>query len=276
METPAHTSQATQGRIVSAMPPSPLNTYSSVAGVLVRGTGEPLEEQAKRLKEDPPHVLIGTPQAIWEMMSSDKEALQLKHIDTVVVDEVDYLLPSVPRGMSRYQREKLEKRMSRHPSVTAKIIDEIVQAHPQKEDRAVDGKHWRDLSVKERQDTKPPLQLVFASATLRTHLDNELRHRDGWLTKGGSALAQIVGKSRYQAVASPSVGNAVIGGSGITHSVLLVNSDGDVSNVKDAVERPAEQVPATDEDTQEGIVASTDAIDVANELDLDDPVSVGE
>jgi hypothetical protein len=263
-------------RIVSALPPSLLNTYSSVAEVLVRGTGVSPEEHISRLREDPPHMLIGTPQAILEIMEKDKSALQPQYINTVVVDEVDYLIPSIPRGMSAFKRQKMEKQLARHPSVAAKIIDEILKTRPRKDQRGEAGKQWRDLTVKQRQQIRPPLQLVFSSATLRNHLDMNLKHRQGWLTLGATSLAQVIGKPKKEPLAEPILTptSTILGGSGITHSVLVVDKDGRAANIEGAVERSAAPVSSTEEDNNSGEDPIT-TVDYVNELELDVPLSVG-
>jgi hypothetical protein len=267
-------------RIVSALDaPSPLLSYSSVAEVLVRGTGVSPAEHASRLRDDPPHILIGTPQAIWEIMQEDKDALQPQHLSTLVVDEVDYLIPSTPRGSNVHKQRRMEKQMAMHPSITASIIDEILRTRPQKEARGERGERWQDLSVKQRQQTRPPLQLVFSSATLRTHMHMNLRSREGWVTKG-HAFARITGKPKKPASTSPIVTptTTVLGGSGITHSVILVDKDGTVANIEGAVAR-AEALPVEEEnivdDQANAYEDAMTSLDYVNDLELDAPVSVG-
>jgi hypothetical protein len=173
----------------------------------------------------------------------------------------------------------MEKQMAMHPSITASIIDEILRTRPQKEARGERGERWQDLSVKQRQQTRPPLQLVFSSATLRTHMRMNLRSREGWVTKG-HAFARITGKPKKPASTSPIVTptTTVLGGSGITHSVILVDKDGTVANIEGAVAR-AEALPVEEEnivdDQADAYEDAMTSLDYVNDLELDAPVSVG-
>jgi hypothetical protein len=260
------------------MPDKPGSSLESVIDVLVRGTGLSAKDQAARLKANPPHILVGTPQAIWEVLSLDAQALQPQYINTVAVDEVDYLIPSVPRGMTKYKQAKMEQKMARHPSVTAQIIDHILRTRPAKQDRADFGEVWRDLSLKERQQVRPPLQLIFSSATLRTHLDIELKKREGWITRG-VALAQITGKPHRGTGSTYAPGSTVPDNVRVTHSILTVSNDGSVRNIEGAQTAVVSSAPdissAMISEAQEAS-DTPEALEVMNDMEYEGaPLSVG-
>jgi hypothetical protein len=186
--------------------------------------------------------------------------------------------------MNQFKRRKMEKQLSRHPSLTATIIDEILKTRPQKEARGVAGEVWRDLPMKQRQVVRPPLQLVFSSATLRTHMDQELRRREGWITKGSASFQQVIGKPK-KTPSAPRITptQTVLGGSNISHSILIVDKDGTAVNVDGAVERLSASEPVVGEEVCDETVDqdigvydnSTDTLDYVNELELDTQVSIG-
>lgn len=265
-------------RISANMPDKPGSSLSSVIDVLVRGTGLSTQDQAARLKANPPHILVGTPQAIWEVLSLEPQALQPQYINTIAVDEVDYLIPSVPRGMTKYKQAKMEQKMARHPSVTAQIIDHILRTRPAKQDRADLGEVWRDLSLKERQQVRPPLQLIFSSATLRTHLDIELKKREGWITRG-VALAQITGKPHRATGSTYAPGSSVPDNVRVTHSILTVSDDGSVRNIEGAqaaVVSSASDIPSAMISEPQETSDTTEALEMINDMDYEGaPLSVG-
>jgi hypothetical protein len=241
-------------RITSNLPDNQGTTKTSMAQVLVRGTGVTVDEHIARLKEDPPHMLIGTPQAIWELMERDLPALQPEYISTVVVDEVDWLIPSVTRSAHPLKRINLERKFARHPPVVGKILDAVLQAQQTKPRMLEDeDTSWRDLTraQKRQSGNRPPLQLVFSSATLRTDLRQLLEAREGWLTQGRANITMISGKSTRRRTLAASTAEVVH--RSITHSVLLVNPDGVVKNIEGAVAiRPKPtSAPSMDETPEE-------------------------
>jgi superfamily II DNA/RNA helicase len=102
--------------------PPPL---SNVCQVLVREGTTPLSSRISMLRENPPHILIGTPKALLEVLNTDRDALQLESLSTVVVDEVDYLIESVPRKDSKKMMDKARRKLDRHPSPTRQLLDVI-------------------------------------------------------------------------------------------------------------------------------------------------------
>lgn len=68
---------------------------SSVAQLLVRDTQFSPAQRAQALREQPPHILIATPNALLDVQGVDPGSLQLETLSSVVVDDADYLIPTV-------------------------------------------------------------------------------------------------------------------------------------------------------------------------------------
>jgi superfamily II DNA/RNA helicase len=86
--------------------PPPL---SAIAQVVVRGGDTPISSQKAAILAEPPHILIGTPQALLELFDESFSDVQLQSISSVYVDEVDYLIDAVPR--TRHEA-RLKKRLN--------------------------------------------------------------------------------------------------------------------------------------------------------------------
>lgn len=234
-------------RIVRELKPEP--NLASIVQVLVRGSEKSHEKLMEEIKETPPHILICTPQAFLEVHKMDNEAIQVGRLSTVVVDEVDYLVPTVVKDRKNsYWKayEKASKKIRMHPGPTREILDVIYarrkelwenQYDPEEDDegRYNSVEEWRnDVEAEEEIP-----QLVMSSATLRVHLKDYLFGESGWLN--GYNLVKI---------------NGVIPGAaheeekkkmGKTEHSILVVSDTGVRNVDGAVERLSEEREAEEE-----------------------------
>jgi len=146
---------------------------SSIVQVVVRGSNKAVRTTVKELKETPPHILIGTPQALLETCREDEDALQLSTLSTVVVDEVDYLVETAARkeaGKSFHKAyEKAVRKVQLHPGPTREILDMIYGGD----------------------EGKKRAQLIMTSATLRVHLKDYLFDESGWLDRCN--VVKIVG-----------------------------------------------------------------------------------
>ncbi|PPQ67078.1 hypothetical protein CVT25_005679 [Psilocybe cyanescens] len=232
-------------RLTSALRPSP--PLSSIAQVLVRGGGGQKEKMIEELKKTPPHILICTPQALMEVYEKEAEALELKTLSTVVVDEVDYLVEIDPR--------KLEK----HPGTTREILNMIYAKRKElnqteysveddEEGRFESIREWRN--EREREEGIP--QLILSSATLRVHFKDYLFEESGWLNTHN--LVKIKGEQGQ-------------GQGKILHSILVVKKDGVVNAegakkarvasgmMKEGEERELEEA-AEDEEDEEVVTRS--------------------
>lgn len=210
-------------RITSAASPAPL-TLSSIAQVLVRNATTPLHSQISALHDDPPHILIGTPQAILEVFKEDADALQLKTLSAVVVDEADYLLESIPRLDSKIEMAKTRKKLDRHPSPTKQLLDAIFAVRVQAKQSIV----WdEDGEPPRRSGPLSSTQLILSSATLRNHLKLYVR-ANGWL----GSHKDVTGSGSPTEVLDNEIDG--LGGSGIQHYALVVSADGDIVNIEGA------------------------------------------
>ncbi|KAF9642026.1 hypothetical protein BDM02DRAFT_3250992, partial [Thelephora ganbajun] len=87
--------------------------------VLAKIPGEPLEDQLIELERVTPHILIGTPQVLL----SNYDRLKLHRLNTVVVDEVDYLIEMVPNLPDKFKCEKMRKKIAKYPGPTRHLLD---------------------------------------------------------------------------------------------------------------------------------------------------------
>ncbi|KAF7985290.1 hypothetical protein HWV62_6447 [Athelia sp. TMB] len=237
-------------RIVSASgtTPPPLATISAV---VVRGGGVSVAEQRPNIMNHPPHILIGTPQALLELFDDDETITRskLKRISTIYVDEVDYLIESVPNHSTARTQEKIKRRMDRHPEPTSQLLDLILSERKSR----WDGR----ASPQDTQADGP--QLVMSSATLRSHLQRRLAGGGGWIKR--DSLVQVTGEGQ----STSGVANA----KGISHSVLVVSKDGQIRNIEGAVEATTSLIDTKDmrEVTADEVFSSRDTDLVVDTLE---------
>jgi superfamily II DNA/RNA helicase len=241
-------------RVVDAAGPSspPL---PSIAQVLVRDGLAHLTSGISTLKDDPPHILIGTPGALLDVMKEDREALRLETLSTVFVDEVDYLIETLPHKEkeSRKMREKARKKLERHPSVTKQLLDAIFAPRIQAFHRARDMPEENVTSVDNQGSYTP--QLILASATLRNHLRQFLYRESGWLREEGTQ--KVRGSSQTSAFMlersqDGSDANSILGGTSLLHHVLVVKPDGSIENIQGAISNPVSPRETEDSVEQSG------------------------
>jgi hypothetical protein len=252
-------------RIIAAselFSPPPL---SSISQILVREGTMLLASRISKLREDPPHILIGTPQALLEVFNEDRGALRLESLSTVVVDEVDYLIESVPRKPSQKMMKKARRKLDRHLSPTRQLLDTIYASRVNAStDSAEDDRSRREVHL-----SHSP-QLIMSSATLRNHLKVYLFNESGWLRK--ERLQKVVGSRNdqqggsFKAAKLRGVREMLPGtetgakaqhtdqdGTGISHYVLVVSGSGDIANIEGATRAEApensEEIVST-EDSQ--------------------------
>lgn len=196
----------------------------------------------------PPHILIGTPQALLELFDDDEiiPRSKLKRISTVYVDEVDYLIESVPNHSTARTQEKIKRRMDKHPEPTSQLLDLIFSERKS---------HWDSRAPVEDAHSDGP-QLVMSSATLRSHLQRRLSGGRGWIKR--DSLVQFTGHA--QSISG--VANA----NNISHSVLVVSKDGQIRNIEGALEAATDLINAKDvrEVTADEVFSSRDL-----ELEID-------
>lgn len=226
----------------------------------------PIETQVQKAVDTPPHILVATPQALLEALSLKTPPLTLREITTIVLDEADYLLESVPAKKDKYASIKFARMVARHPTPSRQILDAVYRIARATEYR----KHVLAKLAATAGESQPldrlksgiikahrPLlrpQLIVTSATLKAAFRHSVLAEGRWLTPHIGQLAKIIVHEKKEDVAKN-----VLGSDGIVHSALVVSEDGTVLNIKGAVDpfpntsatlpKPAlEELPATDEE----------------------------
>ncbi|KAJ3918314.1 P-loop containing nucleoside triphosphate hydrolase protein [Lentinula edodes] len=153
-------------------PPS----LASIAQVLVREGRRHITEGLPLIRNEPPHVLIATPASVVEVLREDPNAFRLTELSTVVLDEVDYMIETLPlnNNPSKQHIQKMNK-LQMHPGPARALLDEIYEARVK-------------LNAKTRQALgDAPYhspQLILSSATIRRQLkhyffsEKQLLNRD--------------------------------------------------------------------------------------------------
>ncbi|KAL1920243.1 uncharacterized protein VTP21DRAFT_1389 [Calcarisporiella thermophila] len=136
----------------------PKDTYPSIAPILQIVTSElhenrdlEIKEQTAALIRESPHILVGTPKRVHELLL--KDALDLQYLRTIVVDEVDQAL-RLPR---RFAREKEVQLRRKNPKPCETVLDMLLGNKPKQ---------------------KP--QLIALSATLNRQL-RYFMFKKGWI-----------------------------------------------------------------------------------------------
>ncbi|KAI0375300.1 P-loop containing nucleoside triphosphate hydrolase protein [Pilatotrama ljubarskyi] len=234
---------------------TPQEPLPSLAQVFVRDSSASLEDLLAPVQHTPPHILIGTPQAFLDVVNTDPKALPFDKLSTIVVDEVDYLIETVPTLRDKYAMKKIEKQIERHPGPTRLLLNHIYEA--------VDARLRKQYAAgKDRKrhedDVDPRPQLVMLSATIRNHLRKFLLVDSGWFTKESGKLVRITGEvsphnpNQGQLTPNEELAVETLGGSGIQHHVVVYSEEGDITNIQGAVDEPAassrESTPETSSD----------------------------
>ncbi|EKM61225.1 uncharacterized protein PHACADRAFT_247700 [Phanerochaete carnosa HHB-10118-sp] len=224
-------------------------TLSSIAQAVVRGSSTPIATQARAIVKNPPHILIGTPQAILEALQLEQSILPMRELATVVVDEADSMLECPPRA-DKYLIARYLRMLKRHPSHARQILDAIYRVQrfaewckpklrKELEDAGTGGHLLRSPSgiVKTHLPLRRP-QLVFASATLKAAFRHGLLSDGKWLTPEESDLVKVITHAEKEDQAAHILGSATT-----VHSALVYStSDGSIINIKNAAEAQPEQI----------------------------------
>ncbi|KAJ8482906.1 hypothetical protein ONZ51_g5037 [Trametes cubensis] len=231
---------------------TPQESLPSLAQVFIRDSTMSMEQQLAPIQQTPPHILIGTPQALLDVVQKDPKALPLDRLSTIVVDEVDYLIETVPMLADKRTMAKMERKISQHPGPTRLLLNHIYSSASERMEKA---SHQGKNTKREPENTRP--QLVMMSATLRNHLRKFLLADSGWFTKESGKLVRITGEVSPHDPKAPQatedVAEGTVGGTGIEHHVLVVSKHGDIMNIESAVESPAvapeesEDMPSDDD-----------------------------
>lgn len=212
----------------------------SVVQVLAKIPGEPLEDRLVGLEHITPHILIGTPQVLL----NNYEKLKLHKLNAVVVDEVDYLIETVPNLSDKFKREKMRKKIAKYPGPTRQLLNKILEPRMVKlKVPDPDNTHTPTRITGQPQIHHAP-QLILSTATFRSHLNRFLFQESGWLTRGDMHLVKING-TPGKTETSTWLPNA-------THSALVVNEESEIRNIEGAIAASPDLQPASTEGGETG------------------------
>ncbi len=168
--------------------------------------------------------VIGTPQAILDVLQEDEHAIDFTGLSTVVVDEVDYIIDFIPAGAFKDKKKKLVAKMRRHPSAGKLLLDRIYSPRV---------RPYGSAAVNKRP------QLVVCSATLQTGLRQQLLYHSGWFRKGVESVVKV----RSELLAATRKSDKNIAAADVTsdaelveHCALVFSEDGSARDVEGAVE----------------------------------------
>jgi hypothetical protein len=214
--------------------------FASLVQVVVRDGLFHLTTGLRNLRETPPHILIGTPQALFDIWKEDPNSLQLSRLSCVVVDEVDYLIETLPKKdpnkSFRKAAIRASKKLQAHPGVTRELLDAIYaqrkKMNESRHDEPGATQYRRRIGLTEQRVDSPSPQLIMSSATLRSHLHSYLYEESGWLNRDN--LIKVKGAiAGTKSLGDRSESNG-LGTNNVLHSVLLV-SDAGIENIAGAV-----------------------------------------
>jgi RAD3-like DEAD/DEAH box helicase len=198
--------------------------HSTPTQILVRGQEEP-SSHASRLHENRPSILIGTPQAILDVLNEDEHAIDFTGLSTVVVDEVDYIIDFIPADASKDRKKRLAAKMRRHPSAGKLLLDRIYSPRTRPNGSAAINR-------------RP--QLVVCSATLQTGLRQQLLYHSGWFRKDVDSVVKVrselpAGETR-KSDKKVAAADVTLDAEMVEHCALVFSEDGSVRDVEGAVE----------------------------------------
>jgi len=226
----------------------PKTRVESIAYVLVRGTGIPIPKQILKLEAMPPHILICTPKSLLDVYKRKSSTLQLSTLSTVAVDEVDYLIETLPRKdpnkSFKQANEKAKRKVAKHPGLTRQFLDSIYSKRKESNEQR--------YSSEETDGEKKTPQLILMSATIHVPLKTFFYEQRGWLDKDN--VFQIIKndertKSDIKKKVKKAGDSEVTGERGtVLHSVLVV-SEGEPKNVVEARDAPEMKWTKGEEET---------------------------
>lgn len=207
--------------------------------------------------------MVATPQALLEALSLEKPPLILRELTTVILDEADYLLESLPSKGDKYAVIKYVRMVAKHPTPSRQILDAIYRMQRISEHRK---QHWakalanageahflnklKNGIMKSHLPVVRP-QLIITSATLKALLRHSLLVEGKWLTRTEGQLAKIIVHEKKEDHA-----NHLLGSRTIVHSALVVPQEGAVVNIKGAVDPSPDEAMSTSKPILEELPAA--------------------
>ena len=247
---------------------------SPFAQVMVRSADSPIPEQVQRIREQPPRILIGTPQAVLEALTAQGTSLSLQYLSAVVVEEADYLLEYwVAAQKRKYELEKFQRQLRSHPSPTRQILNFLyppVDAYWERPGkRRTPRPKLLENTTALPPDRRP--QLIMTSATLKSAFRNSVM--SGGLWYASAPRKPLIITSATTESDGATVGS-VYGGTKLVHSALIVSDDGSILNFPGAInptsdaEHDGQEEPSTaDEEPEERIVPTQPSLPTTEGLE---------
>src|SRR5207237_5077480 len=95
-------------------------------------TGDTLPAERQKMLRKPPHILVTTPESLYILLTAEKSRQILRHIETVIVDEIHAVADDKRGAHLALSLERLEALLPRPPvriglSATQKPIEAIAQ-----------------------------------------------------------------------------------------------------------------------------------------------------
>src|ERR1700751_4835374 len=95
-------------------------------------TGDTLAHERRAMLAHPPHILVTTPESLYILLTAEKSRANLRHVDTVIVDEIHAVADDKRGAHLALSLERLEALLERPPvriglSATQKPIELVAQ-----------------------------------------------------------------------------------------------------------------------------------------------------
>ncbi|KAJ3790883.1 P-loop containing nucleoside triphosphate hydrolase protein [Lentinula aff. detonsa] len=213
-------------------PPS----LASIAQVLVREGRRHISEGLPLIRNEPPHILIATPASVVEVLEKDPNAFRLRELSTVVLDEVDYMIETLPLNHKPNKGHSHKMNQLRiHPGPARILLDQIYG------DQSKLSAESRE-SLVDAPYHKP--QLILSSATIRRQLKHYFFSEKQLLNRNVAKLRRSVMRLHGR---DELVTDELAIRSMISHHVLVA-SEGGIVNLPSAVISEAKQLPPVEFD----------------------------
>lgn len=205
-----------------------------LAQLVTKGGEETAARQATRLRESPPHILIGTPQALLDIYEADSEALQLDALSAVYVDEVDYLLDVPPPYTRPRFVAKAWRNFKKHPSAARNFLEILLPmrkpyATPLGEDKSDDDEPSSSQGHAKQEPDVRPLQVIMSSATVHANLTEQLISAH-WLDGDCQQISgKQIAKVNAHMIDESALENAE---AGVLHHAIVVPASGEMKNAE--------------------------------------------
>ena len=95
-------------------------------------TGDTLMQERRAMLRRPPHILVTTPESLYILLTAEKSREMLRHVETVIVDEIHAVADDKRGAHLALSLERLEALLERPPvriglSATQKPIERVAQ-----------------------------------------------------------------------------------------------------------------------------------------------------